>query len=149
MSKVIVQRAFAKDSFYVEQDSIDTGWMPGQAFKLNATGDKAQLGTKDAVVFIGIDDDDELASPPSGSLVTGIYGAGTKFVIDHSEEVEAESADRAYDSSCESAAINALLYIDSASKFTATAGTNGTEKGIMIQKPSAANNYSIGIISRF
>jgi len=147
MSKVIVQRAFAKDSFYVEQASIDTGWMPGMAFKLNTTGDKAVLGTVDAVVFIGIDDDDELASPPSGSLVTGIYGAGTKFVIDHSEEVEAGSSDRAYDSSVESAAINALLYIDSASKFTAT--ESGTAKGIMIQKPAATNNYGLGVISRF
>jgi len=147
MSKVIVHRAFAKDSFFVEEASIVTGWMPGQAFKLNSTGDKAVLGGVDAVLFVGIDDDDELATPPSGSLVTGVYGAGTKLTIDHSEEVALGISDRAYDSSVESAAMNADLYFDSEGKFTAD--ESGTVKAKMFQKPAANNNYGLGVILRF
>ncbi len=65
MSKVIVQRVFAKESFAVDGAALTSGWMPGQAFKLNATGDGVILSNAGNAVFIGIDDSDELASPPS------------------------------------------------------------------------------------
>ena len=147
MSKVLVERAFAKDSFPVADDTVNSGWMPGQAFKLNNTGDAVVLGNVDEVLFIGIDAADELNMPPTGALMTGIYGSGTKFIIDHTEEVEAGSSERAYDASVESASLNANLYIDASGKFTAQA--TGSVKGKMFQKPTAENNYGLGVILRF
>lgn len=150
MSKVIIYRAFAKDSFPVAAATIATGWLPGQGFKLNTTGDAASLATTDTVMFIGVDDDDELSAPPTGSLLTGIYGSGTKFVIDHTEDVAAGSATRAYNTSSgnpESGSTNADLYMDASGKWTTTA--TGSVKGKMYQVPAASNNYGLGIILRF
>jgi hypothetical protein len=149
MSKVVILQSFVKRSFPVTDATITTGWMPGQGFKLNTTGDYAELGSEENVMFVGADDDDEVASPPSGSLVTGLYGAGTTIVIDHSEEVAASSADRAYAAAVESGAVNDLLYFDSSGKFTTAAPASGSAMGIMFQKPAAANDYGLGVILRF
>lgn len=147
MSKVIVERSFAKDTFPVSDAVVAAGWLPGQCFQLNATGTSVEIGVTDNVLFVGIDDDDELASPPTGSLVTGIYGSGTKFFINHSEEVAAGSATRAYNTTLESGALNANLYVDGNGKFT-TAST-GSVKGKLVQIPDAGNDYTAGIILRF
>lgn len=147
MSKVIVYRAFAKDTYHVADGTVTTGWLPGQAFKLDSTGAYAELAITDETMFIGVDDDDELSAPPTGSLLTGIYGSGTKFKIDHTEEVEASSASRAYASDVESASANADLYIDSDGKWTGVA--TGSVKGKLYQVPTADNNYTVGVVLRF
>lgn len=147
MSKVILYQAFAKDTFPITPQTIATGWLPGQGFQLNSTGDYAQVGDTDNVMFIGIDDDLEVKNPPSASVLTGIYGSGTKFVIDHSQEVAVSSADRAYESNVESASTNQLIYIGSNGKWT-TAST-GSVKGQVFQVPNAQNNYGLGVILRF
>jgi len=146
MSKVIVYHAYAKDSYPVASSTVSTGWLPGQFFCLNSTGEYAQIASVDKAMFMAIDDDDELSSPPTGSIVTGIYGAGTKVLIDHSEEVAANSSARAYDSSVESATINQLLYCDANGKLTTT--VTGSVKAQVWKIPSAANNYSLGVILR-
>lgn len=147
MSKVILYHAPVKDYFPIAAATINAGWMPGQAFKFKSTGDYVELAVTDDTMFIGIDDDDELSAPPSGSLVTVIYGAGARFVIDHSEEVAASNAARAYASGVESAALNANLYINDASKWTVSA--TGSVKGKLYQIPSASNNYGLGVLLRF
>lgn len=147
MSKVIIYHSFAKESFPITAATIATGWLPGQAMKLNANGDYAELASVDTAMFIAMDDDDEVVSPPSASLVTGVYGSGTKFVIDHSEEVAANSGTRAYAANVTSASTNQLLYIDTDGKWSTTA--SGSIKGQVFQVPAASNNYGLGVILRF
>lgn len=147
MSKVIIEHAVVKDSYPVAAATITTGWKPGQAFKFNTTGDAVILAAGDATMFIGIDASTEVTTSPTGSLVTAIYGAGTKFVIDHSAEVLASDATRAYESDVPSAALNADLYISTDSKWSTTA--TGSVKGKLYQIPTAANSYGMGVILRF
>lgn len=147
MSKVSLSHSVVKESFPIAKATIATGWLPGQGFKLNTTGDYAEIGSVDNVMFIGIDDDTEVKNPPSASLLTGVYGAGTTMTIDHSAEVAAGSSVRAYAANVESAAVNQLLYMDTDGKWSTVA--SGSVKGQLFQVPSAANNYSLGLIMRF
>jgi hypothetical protein len=147
MSKIIPLHAPYKDTWPVGAAAISTGWMPGQAGKLNSTGDSAILAVADATMFILMDATTELSAPPTGSLVTGFYGSGSKFLVDHSAEVAASSNARAYESDVESAPYNADLYISANSKWTSTA--TGSVKGKLYQIPTLANNYNVGIILRF
>jgi hypothetical protein len=146
MSKVIIYHKLFADTYPVTAAVVAATWMPGQAFQLNSTGDYADIASVDNAMFIGIDDDDEVSAPPTGSLLSGIYGSGTKFVIDHSEEVAAGSATRAYESEVASASPNANLYIGTAGKWQTTA--TGSVKGKMYQVPTSDNNYGLGIILR-
>jgi hypothetical protein len=149
MSKVIVYRAFARDTFPVAAATIATGWLPGQCFQLTSTGEYAQVAVTDGTMFVAVDDDLELSAPPTGSVMTGVYGSGTKIVIDHTEEVDAGSTTYAYSATGAPSAgsANADLYINEVGKWTTT--STGSVKGKMFQIPSAANNYSLGIILRF
>lgn len=147
MSKVIVLHAFAKDFEFVTPADITTGWLPGQGFQFNTTGDFVEIASVDNTMFIAGDDDDELATPPSGSLVTVYYGSGTKLLINHAEEVAASSADRAYESEVESSAPNADLFIGAAGKWQTT--STGSVKAKLFQVPSSDNNFELGVILRF
>ena len=150
MSKVLMERTFAKDTFYVGASAISAGWVAGMAFQLDPTGTFAILGVVDNIIFIGVDGTTELSSPPSGSLITGIYGSGTRFIIDHTPEVAAGSSTRAYNTSVgnpESGTINANLYIGTDGKWTTTA--TGSVKGKQLSIPSAGNNFNLEIQLRF
>lgn len=147
MSKVIVYHAYAKDTYPVTAATKTTGWLPGQGFAYDSTGDYVAVAVVDNVMMIAIDDDDELSAPPTGSLVTGVYGSGTKILIDHSEEVTAGSSTRAYDSEVESASLNANLYISTTGKWQTTA--TGSVRGKLWRIPKAANNYQLGVVLRF
>ncbi len=147
MSKIIPLHVPYKDTWYVASATVTTGWKPGQAGKLDSTGQFAVLAVADATMFIMMDDPTELSSPPTGSLVTGFYGSGSKFIIDHSAEVAAGDATRAYESDVTSAAMNADLYISVNSKWTSIA--TGSVKGKMYQLPTANNNYGLGVLLRF
>ena len=147
MSKVIVLRAFAKDFNYVESATVSTGWLPGQGFQYNSTGEFVEISDTDNTMFIVGDDDDELAPPPSGSLVTLYYGSGTKLLINHAEEVAASSAVRAYEAEVESAALNANLYIGATGLWQTT--SSGSVKAKLFQVPAADNNFELGLILRF
>lgn len=147
MSKVILYQAFAKDTFPINSATIVTGWLPGQGMQLTSTGEYAEIGSVDNVMFIALDDEDEVKTPPSASIVTGVYGSGTKFIIDHSEEVAASNAARAYASNVESASMNQLLYMGTDGKWTTTA--SGSVKGQLFQIPSSDNSYGLGVILRF
>jgi hypothetical protein len=149
MSKVIIYRAFAKDTFPVTAGTITAGWTAGQAFCLNARGDNAQVAITDQTLFIAVDGPTECSAPPTGSLLTGIYGSGTKFVVDHSAEVAAGLATRCYSTTGnpETGAYNADLYINASGQWSTTA--TGSVKGKLFQIPSALNNFGIGITLRF
>jgi len=147
MSKVVVLHAYAKDFHPVAAATITTTWLPGQGFQYNSTGEYVEISNVDSTMFIVGDDEDELSTPPSGSLVTLYYGAGTKLLINHAEEVAASSAARAYEADVESAAPNASLYIGAAGKWQAA--SSGSVKGKLFQVPSADNNYEMGVILRF
>ncbi|MCK9428667.1 MAG: hypothetical protein M0R17_01480 [Candidatus Omnitrophica bacterium] len=147
MSKVIVLHKLFADTFPVTAATVTTGWLPGQGFQLNSTGDYASLASVDGTMFIGIDDDLEVSAPPTGSILTGIYGSGTKFLVDHSAEVAAGSATRCYASEVESASPNANLYVGSDAKWQTT--STGSVKGKLFQVPAASNNYAMGVILRF
>lgn len=147
MSKVIVNFAAQKKTYAVEAANVTTGWLPGQAFTLNAAGDYIQLAEADEAMFVAIDDDDELSTPPTGSLATVIFGSGTEFFVDHSEEVAAASAVRVYETEVASASAGANLYIGAAGKWQTTA--TGSVKGKLTEIPAAANNYRVGVILRF
>jgi len=147
MSKIIPLHMPYKDTWPVADATVATGWMSGQAGKLDSTGQFAELGIADATMFILMDSPTELATPPTGSLVTGFYGSGTKFIIDHSAEVAASSADRAYEADVASAAPNADLYVSANSKWTTV--STGSVKGKLYQVPTVDNNYGLGILLRF
>jgi hypothetical protein len=147
MSKVIVLNAFAKDFFPVSAASKVTTWLPGQGFMFNSTGEYIEIANCDSTMFIAGDDEDELATPPTGSILTVYYGSGTKLLIDHSEEVAASNAARVYESEVASAAPNANLYIGLTGKWQTT--STGAVKGKLFQVPSAYNNYTMGVILRF
>jgi len=147
MSKVIVSFAAQKKSYQVTDANVATGWLPGQAFTLNAAGDYIEIAEADEAMFVAVDDDDELSTPPTGSLATVIFGSGTEFFVDHSEEVAASSAARVYESEVASASAGANLYIGAAGKWQTTA--TGSVKGKLTEIPVAANNYRMGVILRF
>lgn len=148
MSKVRVLIENALDSYPVSAAVIATGWMPGQAAVFNSTGTSLAIGSVDNVVGVLVDDDNELSAPPTGSLATVAYGSGTKILIDHSAEVAAGSAARAYNSNVESISLAAPnLYIGTDGKWTTTA--SGSVKGVCFQIPNSGNNYSLGVITRF
>jgi hypothetical protein len=147
MSKLISYADYPiKDSYYITPATLSTGWMPGQLMSFDSTGQFVQLSSGSNPVFFAMDSTTELATPPSGSLVTTYYGPGSKFVIDHSAEVAAGSATRAYESDVESTSTNAILRASTNSKITTT-GT-GSIVGLLYQIPSAANNYGAGVLSR-
>ena len=145
MSRVLLNRVFAKDTFKVTASVVSTGWLAGQLFSLNSLGEAA-LAVTDAALFVGVDMPAEVSAPPTGSQLTGVYGIGTKLYIDHSVEVAAGSSSRAYNTTCESGTMSADLYVDSSGKFTTS--VTGSVKAKLIQVPSAANNYTLGVILR-
>jgi hypothetical protein len=147
MSKVIIYRSVIKDSLPVASATISTGWLPGQVGTLDSTGANVELAITDETMFLLADDEDELNAPPTGSLVTCLYGSGTKVEIDHSEEVAASSASRAYESNVESAVPGQSLYVSSNGKWTTTA--TGSVYAKVVTVPSATNNYTLGLITRF
>lgn len=149
MSKVIVYQKFAADTYPVLAATVTTGWLPGQCFTVG-TGGFAAIASTDTTMFVAIDDDLELAAPPTGSLLTGIYGSGTKFIIDHTEEVDAGSATRAYATAVgnpEAGALAGNLYINATGSWTTTA--TGSVKGKIWQVPETANHFGLGVITRF
>jgi hypothetical protein len=147
LSKIIPYALYPiKDSYYVSPQAVTAGWMPGQLMSWDPTGQFVQLSSGSNPAFFVMDNTTELATPPSGSLVTVLYGPGSKFVIDHSYEVSINSATRAYESDVESASTNALLRVSANSKIT-TAGT-GSIVGLLYQIPNSANNYGAGVSSR-
>lgn len=147
MSKVQILNQNALDSFPVSAAVVSTGWLPGQCGVLNATGTSIGIASVDNVMGVMIDDDLELSAPPTGSLVTIAYGSGTKILIDHSKEVAAGDATRAYVSDVESMSLAAPnLYINTVGKWTTVA--TGSVKGVAFQIPVSGNNYTLGVITR-
>ena len=147
MSKVIVNFAAQKKTYAVTAAVVATGWKPGQVFTLVAAGDYIKIAQADESMFVAIDDDDELSTPPTGSLATVIFGSGTEFFVDHSEEVAASDAVRVYETEVASASAGANLYVGSTGKWQTTA--TGSVKGKLSEIPAAANNFRLGVILRF
>jgi hypothetical protein len=147
MSKVNVEHTTIKDSFFVSAATITTSWKPGMIFKLDTTGNLAALATNSQeAMFVAIDDPTALSAPPTGSLVTGIYGGGTRFIIDHTPEVAAADATRAYESDVAPAAVNADLFCSANGKWTTNPPpTTGSVLGKLMKVPAAANNYNLEI----
>ena len=159
MSKVLMNRVFAKDTFKVLAATITTGWLPGQFFTLNALGEAA-LAANDNALFMGVDPANTtqlgLSTPPTGSLLTGIYGVGSKVYINHTEEVAAGSATRAYALDVEAGSVGNNLWVNALGRLTLTgsvvtvggASQTGSVQAKLIQVPSAANDYTVGVILR-
>lgn len=147
MSRVLMNRVFAKDTFKVTQGTITSGWLPGQFFTLNSLGEATLAnGSVDNTLFMGVDEPSKLASPPTGSLLSGIYGIGSKVFVDHSAEVSAGSSARAYDPSVELSTVGQSLYVNTVGKLT-TASV-GSVVAKVIQVPNASNNYTVGLLLR-
>jgi len=148
MSKVTIPFGGIQETGQVSAATITTGWTAGQFFQDNAGGLVSLATAQHAAVYVVQDATTELSAPPTGSLVTLIHGTGTLYV-DHSAEVAASSAVRAYESDVLTASVGAPLYCSANSKWTGTAyGSTGSVKGILKQIPSASNNYTIGIVLR-
>jgi hypothetical protein len=146
LAKVLVLKSVSKDSFPVMAATVTTGWIPGTAFTLNSLGYAIQANV-DETMFIGMDDETEVVAPPSGSLLTALYGSGTRIQIDHTTEVAAGSSTYAFDSSVLSSIRGQDLYIGTDGKFTTT--VTGSVKAKVVQVPAAANNYTLDCILRF
>ena len=150
MSKVIVYHAPYIDSYQLNAATITSGWLPGQWSCLDSTGLKVRLSTSTLESqFVFIDAPTEVASPPSGSLVSCLYGPGSKILIDHSDMVAAGTTTAAYlaysKTDIEAASINQLLYVDANGKFTTTQPGTGSSKARVWQVPSSTNSYGLGV----
>jgi len=154
MSKVLMNRVFAKDSFKVTAATITTGWVPGNFFTLNSLGEAA-LANGDNALFMGVDPANTtqvgLANPPTGSLLTGIYGVGSKVYINHSAEVAAGDATRAYALDVQSANVGDNLWVNAAGRLSVTGSVASGSVSVhakVIQVPSAANDFTLGVLLR-
>jgi len=159
MSKVLMNRVFAKDTFKVSAATITTGWVPGNFFTLNSLGE-AVLAANDNALFMGVDPANTtqlgLSTPPTGSLLTGIYGVGSKVYINHSAEVAAGDPTRAYALDVEAGSVGNNLWVNSLGRLTLTgsvvtvggASQTGSVQAKLIQVPNAANDYTLGILFR-
>lgn len=158
MSKVLMNRVFAKDTFKVLAATITTGWVPGQFFTLNSLGEAA-LASGDNALFMGVDATTELSAPPTGSVLTGIYGVGSKVYVSHTVEKAAASATRCYDYSVEAAGtVGANLWVNASGKLSLSGSVvaaiggasnlTGSVIAKLIQVPAAANDYTIGVLFR-
>jgi len=106
---------------------------------------------------MGVDTTTELSAPPTGSVLTGIYGVGTKVYVSHTVEKAASSATRCYDYSVEAAGtVGDDLYVNASGKLTLTgsvvtfmgAKQTGSVIAKLIQVPAAANDYTVGVLFR-
>ena len=147
MSKTIVRFAAQKKSYPVADGIVATGWMPGQCMTLESDGLSVKLANTDNTMFVAIDDDLELSSPPTGSLVTVAFGAGTEIIVDHSQEVANADSSRVYASEVESASAGANLYVGPTGKWQTT--TTGSVKAKLSEIPNSNSNYKLGLILRF
>jgi hypothetical protein len=152
MPKVSVLKSVSKDSFPVMAATVTSGWLPGTFFTLNSLGYAVQAtATGDDAMFIAGDDDTEVVSPPSGSLLTQYYGSGTRLEISHAAEKAAGTVTAAYlaysKTEVEAATRGASLYCDTSGKWCTSA--SGSIKGKLVQVPSSANDYTLGVILRF
>ena len=114
MSKVYVYRAAAKDTYPVAANTVVSGWVPGNLFCMNTTGEFAQLASGNNTMFVGMEEENDISTFPTGSVVSAIYGSGTRFVVDHSIEVAAGSAVRCYSTD---APLTASIYGTAASRL--------------------------------
>jgi hypothetical protein len=149
MSRVLMSRVFAKDTFKVAADVVATGWKPGQFFYLNTAGE-ARLATGDNALFMGVDPSDRLSTPPTGSVLTGVYGIGSKVYINHANEKAAVDNVYAFNTDVLGASIGDNLWVDGSGKLTVTGSLAGTGSVIakVIQVPAASNDYTLGVIFR-
>lgn len=144
MSKVNVSFPGIRETFKVAPGTVVTGWLAGQLFKLDSGG-LAVLGSADSAIFVAVDPSSDLASPPTGSLLTGMHGAAT-LSVSHAPEIAEGIGTRCYESDVESAAIGALLYASGNGKWTTVA--TGSNKGTLIEVPASGNSRTIGILLR-
>jgi len=146
MSKVIIEHSNNKESYIIASNTLTSGWIPGQAFKLEAENTIALASSNDAL-FIAIDSVTDTTVAPTGSLLTVIQGAGSTFLVNHNEEVLTSSSVRVYESDVESANTNSNLYINSSYKWTTIA--TGSVVGKLYKIPSMYNDYTIGIMLHY
>jgi hypothetical protein len=152
MPKVSVLKAVSKDSFPVMAATVTAGWLPGTAFTLNNLNYAIPaLVIGDGAMFVAGDDDTEVVSPPSGSLLTCYYGSGTRLEISHAAEKAASTVTAAYlaysKTEVEASVPGASLYFDNGGKWCTSA--SGSIKGKVVTVPTAANDYTLGVILRF
>lgn len=159
MSKVLMNRVFAKDTFKVTAATITTSWLPGMFFTLNTAGE-ASVAVGDNALFMGVDATTSLSAPPTGSVLTGIYGVGSKVYINHSAEVLAGSAVRAYAPDVAAGGtVGCNLWVNAGGFLSVSASVSGTtayqigpNTGSVIAKciqvPAAANDYTLGVLFR-
>lgn len=156
MSKVLMNRVFAKDTFKVTAATITTGWQPGQFFTLSSAGE-ASLATGDNALFMGVDATTALSAPPTGSVLTGIYGVGTKVYINNSVEKAAGTAINGFDYGCIAAAVGDNLWVNANGKLSTTSSilinsgvpiSTGSVVAKVIQVPAASNDYTLGVLFR-
>jgi hypothetical protein len=155
-----MNRVFAKDTFKVTAATITTGWKPGQFFTLSSAGE-ASLATGDNALFMGVDADTVLSAPPTGSVLTGIYGVGSKVYINSTAEKAASSGVFAFANEVLAATVGANLWVNASGKLSTTGSVIRpvglpSESGSVIspviakviQVPAASNDYTLGVLFR-
>ncbi len=142
MAKIDLRNTNVKRTYPVA-DAMTT-WIAGQVVKL-LNGEALLTDNKDLVLGFAMDSPDELASPPTGQLLTVLSGGGTIFYIDHSEEVAAGVGDRAYDANVEAASETEYLWVNSDGKLTTTEDDSKRPIAKVLQVPAADNNWTLGV----
>jgi len=147
MSKVQVTFPGIKETYEVAAATVTTGWKTGQLFGLDASRKavfSADYGA-DKALCVAIDPSTDLSTPPTGSLITGLHGSATLYIT-HAVEVAKSDSTRVYESDVESGAVGDLLY--ASANLLWTTSSTGSAKGSLIEVPSAANSYRLGIMLR-
>ena len=144
MSKVTRLYSGFEDTLAVSAATITTGWKAGQLARLCDDGaHRMQLASGSAVYGVILDGSTELAAPPSGSLVTVLFGSSL-FLIDGSDDVAAGVTTYVYETEVASGHENDLLYCSYEGKWATTSGSK-QPVGYMTQVPAAGNNYTLGV----
>jgi len=150
MSHVNLIRVNVTDSGTPSPAQSASGWKGGAPMCFDSTGNYIQLATGQNTMFVVVEDSTYTTSalfnnPPSGKLVTTVYGGGTVIEIDHAAEVAAGDASRVYDASVASASPNADIYVNASGLYTTASGSSTMPLFKLTKVPSASNNYTIGL----
>jgi len=163
-----------KQSFWVSDPDVTTGWYEGQLFQIDSIGTsgagtlKGAVGTKGpfvglndssgaAITGVALEGSDEQPTAyagmqhPSGSKVTLLHGHSAFYIRYGGTATNAatrQTGGAPWTVDLESASLMALLYASGTGKFSPFNGAASSPHpiGYLSQVPSAGNNWTMGVV---
>jgi hypothetical protein len=148
MSKVKIDYTGFLDTYPVDATALAAGWEPGNVGMLDSDGEVTLYDGSAEAMFILVDDDDELSTPPTGERVTVLYGQG-KIVV---QPASASDWTNVYVGPLTDWTVNGAVYATTAGLLTpaynATPGAASGSKqvGKIVSPPTATNDYELTML---